>query len=345
MRHTLVLMFATTAPLTSAAAAAAGHRSRGSLRHLWETYNGTGGLHRIIKDADHYEQHLPSPRQPGEPPLRLLEIGVQSGGAAHAWRQWFGEQFYYVGVDIEPRCKRTEDPSARLFIEIGSQFNTTFLAEVCRKHGPFDVVIDDGAHMPSSIRTSLSAIFPPSAGCMRPSSLYVVEDVQALVNTRFVDAASLSHWTKAKDNFDVITEAFWAMHAWAYEPRSWAYYPPSLSATAAASSTGAGTAAHGTASSTATDVVSGKQHPIFGLWVRAVHLYACIAFIERGKPPTVRPDKDVHRGQSFIQYGAGHPRIQLREAGHRGGLKHSAAAPAGVRQHAGGVGEASGAAR
>ena len=73
----------------------------------------------------------------------MLEVGVQSGGSARLWKQWYGSQLTYVGVDIDARCKRTEKLAERIFVEIGSQLDPAFLRSVCAKHGPFDIVIDD----------------------------------------------------------------------------------------------------------------------------------------------------------------------------------------------------------
>ena len=33
-----------------------------------------------------------------------------------------------------------------IFVEIGSQTDAAFLRHVCQKHGPFDVIIEDGSH-------------------------------------------------------------------------------------------------------------------------------------------------------------------------------------------------------
>ena len=54
------------------------------------------------------------------------------------------------------------------------------------------------------------------------------------------------------------------------------------------------------------------QHPIFGRLASEVHLYDSIAFIVRDEKPA--RGKDMHRGKSFIGYGAGHPRRQQKEA-------------------------------
>ena len=66
-------------------------------------------------------------------PVKLFEIGVQSGGSARAWKNYFRDRLYYVGMDIDERCKRSHSPSEKIFIEIGSQLEKADLLKVCRK--------------------------------------------------------------------------------------------------------------------------------------------------------------------------------------------------------------------
>lgn len=185
-----------------------------SLADVWSNYNESHGLHRVLEDAKYYERHLP-PRS-GTSQLRLLEIGIQSGGSARCWKTWYGERLYYAGVDVEPACRRTESIRENMFVDIGSQYNASFLQEVCRKHGPFDVVIDDGAHRPEAIRASLHALFPASARCMRTPSLYVIEDMHTMVMSKYQKRLN-----DPSDMLAIVGEAFWSMHAAYYDVVGW----------------------------------------------------------------------------------------------------------------------------
>ena len=87
------------------------------LGRIWWNYNEP---HLIVKEdkyADYYDRHLPAPGAP----IRMLELGVQSGGSVRAWRQYYSSNLYYVGVDINPLCNRSHSPGENLHIEIGSQ--------------------------------------------------------------------------------------------------------------------------------------------------------------------------------------------------------------------------------
>ena len=58
-----------------------------SVRDLWLSYTEAPVLDRWLEYAEPYQMHFP---KPGGAPLRLLEIGVQSGGSAIAWQQYYG---------------------------------------------------------------------------------------------------------------------------------------------------------------------------------------------------------------------------------------------------------------
>ena len=125
MLSLLVAFGAGTTPEKTAALQAVGAWEARPLRTMWEQYSEPPRLDHWLEYAEHYERHFPRPD--GRTPLKLLEIGVQSGGSARAWRQYYGAPLTYVGIDINPECMRTHSPAENIFIEIGSQLNGTFL--------------------------------------------------------------------------------------------------------------------------------------------------------------------------------------------------------------------------
>ena len=110
-------------------------------------------------------------------PVRLLEIGVGGygskylGGSSLAmWAEYFG-QGRIVGIDL---YEKRLDLGDRVTILQGSQDDRAFLDRVVRQHGPFDIIIDDGSHVPVHVATSFHALFPALAS----GGLYIVEDTQ-----------------------------------------------------------------------------------------------------------------------------------------------------------------------
>lgn len=229
----------------------------GKLATLWLNYNESHLADRWLEYADHYERHLPPPRSDGEP-LRMLEMGVQSGGSARLWKQWYGSQLTYVGVDIDARCKRSEVPAERIFIEIGSQLDPAFLRSVCAKHGPFDVVIDDGGHTADMMRVSLSTILPDRT-CVKDGATYVVEDLDVMAR------CDRGYCEKPRDVYDLVGRSFYGMHREHHAPRHdhahHARHPAKLQDPTV------------------------EEPPPWAKHIRAMTLYQSMAFFERGRTP------------------------------------------------------------
>lgn len=154
-----------------------------SLKELYDNYNEAPFFDHWMEYAERYQTHMPDPRdleRNGEK-IRLLEIGVQSGGSVRVWKQFYGKNLIYTGLDIDSRCKRSESIKEDIYIEIGSQDNASVLKNLCEKYGPFDVIIDDGGHSNHTITTSLVYFFPKDA-CLRQNALYIVEDTHTVAN-------------------------------------------------------------------------------------------------------------------------------------------------------------------
>ena len=153
-----------------------------NLTIIYKTYNGSHKFHHWKEYAAKYENNLYPilEKLPREKSFRMLEIGVQSGGSVNVWKSYFSRPFYYVGIDIDVRCKRSEDVTQNIYIEIGSQLNQQELINVCKKHGPFHFIVDDGGHTFEMMKTALKTLFI-SDQCMEENSLYVIEDMHTMV--------------------------------------------------------------------------------------------------------------------------------------------------------------------
>ena len=121
-----------------------------------------------------YHAHFSSLR---ERPVRLLEIGVggyesaQLGGnSLRMWADYFPHGTV-VGIDI---AEKRLAPIPRVIVLRGSQDDPAFLESLCATHGPFDIIIDDGSHMPKQVAASFGMLFPK----LSDGGIYVIEDVQ-----------------------------------------------------------------------------------------------------------------------------------------------------------------------
>jgi len=169
---------------------------------VWLNYDEAPLFDHWVEYADHYEQHFP---KPDGAPVKLLEIGVQSGGSARTWKQYYGSALTYVGIDIEPACMRTASPAEGIFVEIGSQLNTTFLGEVCDRHGPFDAVVDDGGHSGTMMDVSMSTIFQ-HPNCLSSEAVYTIEDMHTM------SMCGAGYCDEPSQVYGIVGRAFGGMH-------------------------------------------------------------------------------------------------------------------------------------
>jgi hypothetical protein len=103
-------------------------------------------------------------------PVRILEIGIYRGGSLDMWRWYFGDQVTLVGIDIDDSARAASDP--RHAVEIGDQTDADFLRRVSERHGPFDIVIDDGGHEMRQQIVTAETLFP----LLADGGVFLIED-------------------------------------------------------------------------------------------------------------------------------------------------------------------------
>lgn len=109
-------------------------------------------------------------------PVRILEIGIYSGGSLGMWRRYFGPDCQVYGVDIDPRCKAYEADGVSVFI--GNQADRGFWETFKDQVPSVDIVVDDGGHKTDQQVVSLEELLPH----VRPGGVYVCEDVHGAFN-------------------------------------------------------------------------------------------------------------------------------------------------------------------
>ena len=110
-------------------------------------------------------------------PITLLEIGTWQGAGVRMFREFFDHPgTKIVGIDHKPEW--TPGPDDRITIEVGKQEDIRFQEDFGRRHGPFDVVIDDGGHKPHQHLCSLLALWPH----VKRGGWYIVEDMHTIFN-------------------------------------------------------------------------------------------------------------------------------------------------------------------
>jgi len=95
----------------------------------------------------------------------LLEIGVHLGGSLEFARD-LGIFQNIVGIDNNPNCNKPEGTIVRIV----DQNDTEGLKALVEEFGGFDVVIDDGCHLPIPTRNCFTTLWPHTRWA------YVIED-------------------------------------------------------------------------------------------------------------------------------------------------------------------------
>lgn len=117
-------------------------------------------------------------------PIKLLELGVWSGGSLRAWQEYFPSA-QIIGVDEV--CHPTDLPE-RITLETGKQEDTIFLDRLITAYGAFDVVIDDCGHFWQPQQISFETLWP----AVSPGGLYIIEDLGTSFNDYYRQEHDLS---------------------------------------------------------------------------------------------------------------------------------------------------------
>jgi hypothetical protein len=144
------------------------------LRAFFEARTEGPGIWKWNHYFDIYDRHFSRFR--GQD-VRVLEIGIYSGGSLEMWRDYFGPRSQIYGVDIQPACKAYESDFVKVFI--GDQADRNFWKHFKNEAQPIDIVIDDGGHLPEQQIVTFEELLPH----LRPGGVYLCEDVQGTFNS------------------------------------------------------------------------------------------------------------------------------------------------------------------
>ncbi len=103
--------------------------------------------------------------------MSLVEIGVFSGGSLGMWQNYFGENSFIHGVDIEEACKVYE--SEKIAIHIGDQGDRNFWKKFKQENKRADIIIDDGGHHWEQQIITLEELLP----WLNDGGVYICEDI------------------------------------------------------------------------------------------------------------------------------------------------------------------------
>ena len=105
--------------------------------------------------------------------LNLLEIGIQNGGSLELWAQYLPNAKHIVGCDIDPQCGTLFFDDTRISVVVGDANSGEVLQSIKSICPSYDVIIDDGSHVPGDVIATFVNYFP----MLTPGGSYVVEDL------------------------------------------------------------------------------------------------------------------------------------------------------------------------
>lgn len=133
-------------------------------RHYPEVRRGAGGKPDVFWER--YGRLLAPLR--GQP-VSLLELGVRGGGSIRTWCDYF-DRATVVGLDFH-QCP-ADWPDGAHYIQ-GRQEDPAALDQACEVGSPFDVIIDDAAHVGRHAKSSFVHLYDRH---LKPGGFYILED-------------------------------------------------------------------------------------------------------------------------------------------------------------------------
>jgi len=124
-----------------------------------------------------------------EKEIKYLEIGVANGGSINAFRQLFPKATCILGLDIDNNCKKFENISKNIFIEIGDATSETFVSKFTKQYGTFDIILDDGSHYNRDVIQTFELLFP----LLNDDGIYIVEDTICYKSQSHLDEKYENH--------------------------------------------------------------------------------------------------------------------------------------------------------
>jgi hypothetical protein len=150
------------------------------LTHFYRTDKGAGS-HGY---ASIYDEHFRSRRKSTR---RLLEVGIggyddetRGGASLRVWQRYFPKA-EIVGIDLYPKAIN----GVRIRVETCDQGDNRQMLSLAERHGPFDIVIDDGSHIGRHTIGAFYALFP----ALRDGGIYVIEDLHTSYDAEFEGGA------------------------------------------------------------------------------------------------------------------------------------------------------------
>lgn len=109
-------------------------------------------------------------------PVTLLEIGVAEGGSINYFADYFEHpKSKMIGMDYQRPLRNEPEFRKNVRFVIGDQNNAQRLNVIGEKFGPFDIIIDDGAHTFKETENTYENLFK----YVKRGGYFIIEDWSA----------------------------------------------------------------------------------------------------------------------------------------------------------------------
>jgi hypothetical protein len=122
----------------------------------------------------YYEKWLPDFRH--KPKMKILEIGAEAGKSLKVWSDYFSHPEKVLGLAYGTATEGVEERSSKLkavSVYRGDQSKKETM-DYLISQGPWDIIIDDGSHVPAHMIFSLFSLW----NSIKPGGLYIIEDLE-----------------------------------------------------------------------------------------------------------------------------------------------------------------------
>jgi hypothetical protein len=109
--------------------------------------------------------------------IKMLEIGAQQGKSLQVWDEYFTQPSLILGLaygyHTEHLHKNTHNLT-HVQVQWGDQSQNSTMEDLVDQ-GPWDIVIDDGSHIPAHVIFSLFHLWKS----VKPGGIYIIEDLES----------------------------------------------------------------------------------------------------------------------------------------------------------------------
>lgn len=105
----------------------------------------------------------------------VLEIGVQNGGSLEVWARYLPRVTKIIGCDIDVSCGKLTYSDPRITVIVGDATDKKTKKKVLDVSSTFDLIIDDGSHLPADIIKTFWTYFPS----LNHGGYLIIEDLCA----------------------------------------------------------------------------------------------------------------------------------------------------------------------